>query len=166
MILISVFLLNWFPSGDHLVFIALVCKGELNSGIFCYWQFLIQEGGKRKSWFFFFSNSYIESYTLSTAIPQYSCASELIKPCTCCILTRKKMFQHPVLAGDLSHLLELTWVTMPPCNRKCFITCHLKNSFGTHRFRHSSRFWNEWTSTEIPLYLIFLVSSEYITYLE
>ena len=117
MILISVFLLNWFPSGDHLVFIALVCKGELNSGIFCYWQFLIQEGGKRKSWFFF-SNSYIESYTLSTAIPQYSSASELIKPCTCCILARKKMFQHRVLAWDSLHLLELVWVTLPPPQEK------------------------------------------------
>ena len=41
-------------------------------------------------------------------IPWYSLASnpELVKPCTCRISMRKKVFQHSTLAQDMSHLLE------------------------------------------------------------
>ena len=44
---------------------------------------------------------------LNTVFPWYSPASELVKPCTHCILTRKKMLQHLALARDLLHLVEL-----------------------------------------------------------
>ena len=56
----------------------------------------------------------------STVIHQYSLTSEC-KPCICCILTRKKKCFSMALAWDLSHLLELVWVTMPPHKIKCFI---------------------------------------------
>lgn len=51
-----------------------------------------------------------------TAIPGYLSSSELFKPCNPCILTRKSVFQHTALAQDLSHLLEVVWVTMLPHN--------------------------------------------------
>ena len=35
----------------------------------------------------------------NTVIPRYSSASEFIKPCTCCILTRKKCFSTQRLLG-------------------------------------------------------------------
>ena len=46
--------------------------------------------------------------------------------------------QHALFALVSLHLLELLWVTTLPPKRKCFITCHWKNSFSTHQFCHSS----------------------------
>ena len=57
-----------------------------------------------------------------TVIPRYSSASELVRPCTQCILMRKNTFQPSALAQDSLHVLELTWVSAPPRKRKCFIS--------------------------------------------
>ena len=69
-------------------------------------------------------NYFITLLTHYTVTPRYSVASELVKPCTRCILTRKK-FQHLVFARYLSHVLELVWVTTSPRKRKCFIDWYL-----------------------------------------
>ena len=50
----------------------------------------------------------------NTVMPWHLSPSELIKPCARHILTRKKMFQHWVLAQDLLHLVDLVWVTTLP----------------------------------------------------
>ena len=89
-------------------------------------------------------------YMMQTiVIPRYSSASELMKPCTCCILMRKKNVS---AVGASSGLVALarTYMSHDVLHEK-MLYCSELVGFGSHH-----EFWNELTmSTEVPPYVIY-----------
>ena len=85
---------------------------------------------------------------MSTVTPRYSLASELVKPCTLPILTRKICFQHLVLCSGLVTLAR-TCISHYAAPQAKMLHRSVLVGFGTHH-----KFGKELTtSTEVPLFL-------------
>ena len=81
---------------------------------------------------------------LCTVIPWYLSAIELVKPCICCILTRKIVSALSTCSGLIT--FPRNCMSHDDALQEKMLHCSVLIGFGTHH-----GFWSELTGTEVPL---------------
>ena len=88
---------------------------------------------------------------LCTVIPWYLSAIELVKPCICCILTRKIVSALSTCSGLIT--FPRNCMSHDDALQEKMLHCSVLINFGSHL-----KFWNELTmSTKVPLYYVELL---------